>query len=201
MIRAGLTGGMACGKSFVGRVLQDLGCHVVRADELGHQVLLPGGEAHDAVVGAFGPDILDPDGRIDRKRLASEVFGSPDRLAQLNAIVHPAVIRKQEEFLRDAERVDPSGIGVVEAAILIETGSYRRFQKLIVVVCTPEQQITRAVARDGCTPEQAQARMSRQLSVEEKRRYADYVIDTSGTEDETVIQVKAVYRSLRSLKT
>jgi dephospho-CoA kinase len=96
--------------------------------------------------------------------------------------------------------VDPSGLAIVEAAILIETGSYRRFDKLIVVVCQPEQQVDRAVKRDGGTPEEARARLSRQMPVEEKRRYADYVIDTSGTKEHTVEQTTAVYESLRSLR-
>jgi dephospho-CoA kinase len=172
----------------------------MRADDAGRQVMLPGGEAFDAVVAAFGTGILNDTGEIDRKRLASEVFSSPNRLAQLNAIVHPAVIRLEEEFLRESELADPSGIAIVEAAILIETGSHRRFDKLIVVVCSPEQQVERAVARDGFTPEEARARLSRQMPVEEKSRHADYIIDTSGTKERTVEQTTAVYHSLRSLK-
>ena len=200
MIRAGLTGGMACGKSFVAKIFESLGCPVMRADDVGREVMLPGGEAFDSILSAFGSAVLNPAGEIDRKRLASEVFNSQDRLAQLNAIVHPLVIRREEEFLRQAELADPSGVAIVEAAILIETGSYKRFDKLIVVVCKPEQQVERAVKRDGCTPDQARARLNRQLPVEEKRRYADYIIDTSGTKEHTVEQTTAVYQSLRSLK-
>jgi dephospho-CoA kinase len=199
MIRAGLTGGMACGKSFVARTLEGLGCHVVRADELGREVLLPGGEAFEATVDEFGPDILSENGQIDRKRLAAIVFGAPERLARLNAIVHPVVIRMEERLLSEAEAQDPHGIGIVEAAILIETGSYKRFDKLIVVYCQPEQQVERAVHRGGITPDEARARLSRQMPVEEKLRYADYVIDTSGAKENTVEQTKAVYESLRSL--
>lgn len=199
MIRVGLTGGMACGKSCVARTLEDLGCHVVRADELGHAVLLPGGEAFGAAVEEFGSDILSETGEIDRKRLAAIVFGSPERLARLNTIVHPAVIRMEEKFLADAQTKDPHGVGIVEAAILIETGSYKRFDKLVVVFCRPEQQVERAVHRDGCSEDQARARLSRQMPVEEKLRFADYVIDTSGAKEHTVEQTKAVYESLRSL--
>jgi dephospho-CoA kinase len=200
MIRAGLTGGLACGKSFVSRVFEELGCHVVRADLLGREVLMTTGEAYQPVVDLFGPAILDGDGAIDRKKLAAVVFAEPERLAQLNAIVHPAVIRREEEFLRQAELSDPSGIGMVEAAILIETGSHRRFDKLIVVACTPEQQMERALRRDGSTPDEVRARLSRQMPVEEKRRYADYIIDTSGTKESTVEQTTAVYKALRSLE-
>ena len=199
MIRAGLTGGMACGKSFVARTLEELGCHVVRADDLGRQVMLPGGAAYAAVIEEFGRGIVDANGAIVRKLLAVEVFASPERLAKLNGIVHPAVIALEEQFLAEAERADPHGVGVVEAAILIETGSYKRFEKLIVVSCTREQQIQRAVHRDGCSEDEARARLSRQLPVEEKLRYADYVIDTSGAKQRTLEQTKAVYESLRSL--
>jgi len=173
---------------------------VVRADELGHKVLAHDGEAYGPVLDLFGREILDEAGNIDRKRLGALVFNSPEGISQLNAIVHPAVIRREEQFLDEAERADPSGVGIVEAAILIETGSYRRFDKLIVVVCTPEQQMERALRRDGWTTEQVLARLNRQLPVEEKRRYADYVIDTSGTKEHTVEQTTAVYNLLRSLQ-
>lgn len=200
MIRAGLTGGLASGKSFVGRTLEELGCRVVRADDLGHQVLAPGGEAYAAVVERFGEGILDAGGAIDRKRLAAEVFGDPERLAILNELVHPAVIRREEEFIEDVGRADPSAIVVVEAAILIETGSYRRFDKLILVVCGVEQQIERAMHRDGVTREEALARLGRQMPLEEKRRYADYIIDSSGPKEHTIEQTRAVYEALRSLR-
>lgn len=200
MIRAGLTGGLACGKSFVGRVLEELGCHLIRADELGHQVLAPGGEAYGPVVEQFGPGILDAAGLIDRKKLAQEVFGNPDRLALLNSIVHPAVFRREEQFMDEIAARDPNGIAVVEAAILIETGSYRRFDCLIVVVCTEEQQIERAMHRDGATLEQVAARIRNQMPLAEKRKYADYVIDTSGLKQDTMEQTRRVYEALRSTR-
>lgn len=199
MIRAGLTGGYGCGKSFVSRLLEEWGCHVIRADELGHRVLARDGEAYEGVVAAFGGAILDADGSINRKRLAEIVFNLPESLERLNSIVHPAVIRLEEQFLDNLERTDPSGIGIVEAAILIETGSYRRFDKLIVVACTQAQQLQRAVERDGISIEQARARIARQMPVDKKRAYADYVIETSGSKEETVRQTSAVYEALRSL--
>lgn len=200
MIRVGLTGGLASGKSFVGRTLESLGCHLVRADDLGHQVLAPGGEAYERVVREFGPGILDATGAVDRKRLAAEVFEHPDRLALLNSIVHPAVIGLEEKFLSEVEARDPQGIAVVEAAILIETGSYRRFDKVILVVCSQEQQIARAMHRDHATREEVLARLRRQMPLAEKRKYADYVIDTSGSKEETVEQTRRVYESLRSIR-
>lgn len=199
MLRVGLTGGLACGKSFVGRTLEQFGCHLVRADDIGHEVLLPGGAAFQPAVDEFGRDILDEAGAIDRHKLAALVFDSPERLARLNALVHPAVIALEEELLAAAGERDPNGIAVVEAAILIETGSYKRFDKLIVVACTPEQQVARAVHRDGCTEEEARARLRRQMPVEEKLRYADFVVDTSGPKEQTVEQTRAIYEKLRSL--
>lgn len=198
MIRAGLTGGLACGKTFVGRVLQASGCHVIRADDLGHEVLAPTGEAYPAVVEAFGPCILDINGHIDRKQLAGHVFNHPERLEVLNSIVHPAVIRREEQFIRQVEAEDSEAIVVVEAAILIETGSYRRFDCLILVVCTREQQIERAMHRDRCTRADVEARLRRQMPLEEKRKYADYVIDTSGPKESTAEQTRRVYDALRS---
>jgi dephospho-CoA kinase len=200
MLRIGLTGGLASGKSFVGRTLRDLGCHLIQADELGHSVLAPGGEVHDAVVAEFGRDILDGSGGIDRRKLAALVFGNPERLAVLNGFVHPAVIRREEQLIEEAARTDPHGIAVVEAAILIETGSFRRFDRLILVICTEEQQIQRAMARDGCTREEVEARLRRQMPLAEKRKFADYVIDTSGSKENTVHQVREVFQALRSIE-
>jgi dephospho-CoA kinase len=199
VLRIGLTGGLASGKSFVGRALADLGCLLVKADELGHLVLEPDGEAFEAVVKEFGRGILGENGAIDRKRLAAEVFNRPDRLAALNAIVHPPVIRLEEKIIEEFASRKPDGIAVMEAAILIETGSYKRFDKLIVAVCTPEQQVQRASERDGLTREEALARMARQMPLAEKLKYADYVVDTSGAKEDTLRQVKEVWNQLRSL--
>ncbi|HVX67055.1 MAG TPA: dephospho-CoA kinase, partial [Bryobacteraceae bacterium] len=198
MLRVGLTGGLASGKSFVGEELARLGCHVIQADQLGHEALEQGGEAYAAVLREFGPQVADAGGAIDRQRLAAEVFDRPERLERLNHLVHPAVIRREEELLREIEAGDPSAIAVVEAAILIESGSSGRFDKLIVVVCTREQQIERAVHR-GLTREEALARLERQMPLDQKRRYADFLIDTSGTKEETSRQVGEVYRELRSI--
>jgi len=200
MLRVGLTGGLATGKSFVGQTLADLGCCWIRADELGHRVLEPGGEAHEPVVREFGSGILREDGSIDRKKLAGEVFDNPERLARLNSLVHPPVIHLQEEMIAEFAAHQPDGIVVVEAAILVETGSHRRFDRLIVVHCAEQQQIQRALRREGASREEVLARICRQMPLEEKVRLADYVIDTSGSKEETVEQVRQVYESLRSIK-
>jgi dephospho-CoA kinase len=186
MFTAGLTGGLASGKSFVGKTLAELGCHLIEADELGHRVIEPDGLAHAAVLREFGT--------VDRKELAGMVFGNPERLAVLNAIVHPAVHQREREILASL----PDGIAIYAAAILIEIGTYKSFDCLIVVYCTREQQIERAMHRPGATMEDVLARLDRQMPLEEKRKYADYLIDTSGTKEETVRQTNEVYHCLRA---
>jgi dephospho-CoA kinase len=198
MLRVGLTGGLASGKSFVGRALADLGCHLIEADQLGHEVLMPGAEAYEPVIREFGRGVLAADGAIDRARLAAEVFDRPERLEKLNGLVHPAVVRREEEALKAFEASDPGGIAVVAAAILIETGSYRRFDKIVLAVARPEQQVERAMDR-GLSREKALARIARQMPLEEKRKFADYVIDTSGGKGDTLRQVNEVYRALRAV--
>jgi dephospho-CoA kinase len=200
MLRVGLTGGLASGKSFVGKILADLGCHVIRNDELGHAVMQPGGEAYAGIVREFGTQILNPDGAIDRRKLAALVFRDPARLSVLNALVHPPVRARTRAELETFEKEHPDGIAVVEAAILVETGSFRDYAKLIVAVCSDEQQIERAMARDGMTREEAVDRLSRQMPLAEKIRYADFVIDTSGAKENTIAQTRKVYESLRSME-
>lgn len=199
MLRVGLTGGLASGKSFVGSVLAKLGCMVIQADVLGHQALAVDGGAYDLVIAEFGRDILDKSGEIDRRKLAGLVFDFPDRLKRLNELVHPCVYQMEDDLAAAAFAKDPAGIVVVEAAILIETGSYRRFDRLILAVCTEEQQIHRAMARDGLTHEEVSARLRRQMPLTEKRKFADYIIDTSSNKEHTIQQTRKVYESLRSI--
>jgi dephospho-CoA kinase len=197
MLRVGLTGGLATGKSFIGRVLEHLGCYLIRADELGHQVLLPSGEAYAPVVQEFGRGILDENGNIDRRRLAGVVFHDAGKLAKLSRIVHPAVHRVEQLETARIAALDPKAIVVVEAAILVETGSYATFDRLILAVCTPEQQIERAMERDSCSLEDALERIGRQLPLEEKKKFAHFVIDTSGSKESTAEQTRVVYQALR----
>ena len=199
MLRVGLTGGLASGKSFVGHTLADLGCRLIQADELGHEVLLPGGEAYDEVIQEFGNEILDEGGLINRRKLGDLVFGRSELLEKLSKIVHPHVGARQKRLIDAIVQEDPKAIIVVEAAILVETGSYRKCDRLIVAVCSDEQQMERAMKRGAYTREEVQARLSSQLPLEEKLKVADYVIDTSGTKEHTIEQVRAVYDSLRSL--
>jgi len=172
---------------------------LIEADELGHQVLLPDGEAYHAVIREFGQEIVEADGTINRHKLAEMVFGKPELLAKLSGLVHPPVALRQERMVAGIASADPDAIVVVEAAILVETGSYKKFDRLIVVVCSPEQQMERALKRGTYSREEILARLSRQLPLEEKVRVAHYVIDTSGTKENTLEQVQALYGSLRSL--
>ena len=194
MLRVGLTGGFATGKSFVGRALVDLGCHLLQADQVGHAVLAPDGEAYVAVIAQFGRGIVDPDGTIARKRLGQIVFAHPEKLAKLNALVHPAVFARQEAWFA---QLPPHAIAIVEAAIMIETGSYRRYDRMILTVCRPELQIARAMQRDHLTEAQVRERLARQMPESEKRKYAHYVIDTSGTPNETLEQTAQVCAQLK----
>jgi dephospho-CoA kinase len=200
MLKVGLTGGLASGKSFVGDALASYGCLVVQADDLGHQALSAAGEAHDAVIREFGAEIAGDDGGIDRRRLAELVFDRPEKLARLNALVHPPVVRQEEEMAAEFARRAPGGIFVVEAAILIETGSYKRFDCLILVTCTEEQQVERAMRREGAVEAVVRARLSRQMPIEDKRKFANFVIDTSGTKENTLRQTEAVYEALRRIQ-
>jgi dephospho-CoA kinase len=199
MLRVGLTGGYASGKSLVAGELARLGCHVIYADALGHATLLPDGGAYQAVVDAFGSQILSAEGKIDRKKLAAMVFASPDLLSQLNGFVHPAVWKLEEDQLRQMAVREPHGIAVVEAAILIETGRYTAFDKLILTSCSVETQIARGMLRDGATRAQVMARIDKQMPLETKTRYAHYVIDTEGSEEATRRHTEAVYLDLRKL--
>jgi dephospho-CoA kinase len=198
MLRVGLTGGVACGKSTVGAMLARRGAHFLQADTLAHQLYLPGAPVYDAVVHAFGQDILRSDGLIDRKALANKAF--PDRIAELNAIVHPAVIKAQNRWLAEREAEDPDGIAVLEAALLIEAGAAKDFDKVIVVTCSFKQKVEHYAHRAGmaveATRREVERRSAAQFSDEEKAKYADYVIDNSGTLEETERQVERVWKQL-----
>jgi dephospho-CoA kinase len=197
MLRVGLTGSIATGKSFVSSVLRELGCLVIDADRTARDVVAPGSEGLDAVVQRFGSDILEPDGTLNRATLGARVFGDEAQRLALNAILHPLIIARQNEQLFEWEKIHPDGIAVVDAALLIESGSYKRFSKLIVVYCKPEVQLQRLMARDGLTRSEAEMRIASQLSQEAKMRLADFTIDTSGSFAETRERTELVYNQLR----
>jgi dephospho-CoA kinase len=193
MLIAGLTGGMACGKSFVAEALRELGAHVIEADELGHEVIGPGGEARAQVLAAFG--------ETDRAKLAALVFGKPEQLEKLNAIVHPAVRARLRRTIEEIAARDPHAVIVYVAAILIESGGLEGMNKLIVVTCPRETQIARAMERPGATEESVLARLKHQMPVADKIARADYVIDTGGTKEATLRQTRMIFEDLRNRAT
>jgi dephospho-CoA kinase len=203
MLRVGLTGGIATGKSTVVAMLRELGCHVLEADKIAHQMIEPGAAAYDAVVKEFGRGILTPDGRVDRPKLGAIVFADRTKLARLNAIVHPPVLEEQTRQLEAIERAEPHAIGVVEAALLIEAGYNRKLDLLVVTWCTPEQQIARLTEQGAgreLTVEQAKQRIAAQMPVKKKKRLGDETIDCSGTLEWTREQVVQLYEKLRKME-
>jgi dephospho-CoA kinase len=197
MLRVGLTGGIATGKSTVGRMFVELGCHLIDSDEITHELFEPGQEVHAAVIQAFGPSIVTTDGTIDRKILGEIAFKDPAARAKLNSLVHPAIIRRQQEFLAEVERKDPTGIGIVSAALMVEIGTYKNYDKVIVVSCPPEIQRARLRHRSGLSDEQIENRIASQMPMVDKVKYGDYVIDTSGDLKETRRQVEDINSRLR----
>jgi dephospho-CoA kinase len=193
MLKVGLTGGLGCGKTFVATEMERLGCRVIHADVLGHEVLT---RERAAVLDLFGTSILDADGEIDRARLASIVFEDRAKLDALNAIVHPAVRLRENQLFAEIAAEDPHAIAVLEAAILIENGSYKDYDKLIVVWCDPAIQWERAMARDPAVV----ARLARQMPALEKRQYADFLIDTNGTKEDTLRQTQEVLNELVTIE-
>jgi dephospho-CoA kinase len=207
MLKVGLTGGIAVGKSVVGEMFVALGAHLVQADHIAHSLMNPGETVYNEVVGHFGRKILNPDGSVNRSKLAELAFGPAgtgqrsSRIADLNRIVHPAVIRSQEEWMNAVSLQDPGGVAIVEAALLIEAGAAGRFDRLIVVTCDTDQRIERFARRQKVNLETARAevtrRMAAQLPDEEKIKAADYVIDNSESLEHTREQVQQVWGKLR----
>jgi dephospho-CoA kinase len=197
MLKVGLTGSIAVGKSFVLSVLKELGCETFDADKIAHATMEAGKPAYEEIAREYGAGVLAEDGSIDRVKLGAIVFADAGRRKRLNEIVHPRVISEQNRLLAETEARNPDAIAIVDAALMIESGGYKRFDKLIVVFCDRESQIERLMRRNNITREDAEMRVAAQMSSEEKRRYADYEIDTSGAVEETRRRVVEVYNELR----
>ena len=196
MLRVGLTGSIGVGKSFVSGVLAQLGCRVLDADKTAREVVVPGSPALRDVVAAFGTDVLQDDGTLDRAKLGALVFATEAARTRLNSILHPYIIAQQDQQLRQWELENPNGIAIVDAALMIESGSYLRFDKLIVVHCRPEVQLQRLMARDNLSQDEAERRVGAQMSQEEKKQFADYLIDTSAGFESARAQTLEVYAKL-----
>jgi len=195
----GLTGGIASGKSTVAAMFRELGAQVIDADKIGHEMLLPSSPAHREVVAAFGKEILNPTGEIERRRLGPLVFADPAKLQQLNRILHPRIIERVDQLAAEYEAQNPHAVILVDAALIYETGIGGRFVKMIVAWCRPEQQIERFMAKAGVSREEAERRVASQMPAEEKRRRADFVIDCSGSLAETRRQAEQLYPTLQQL--
>jgi dephospho-CoA kinase len=226
MLKVGLTGGIASGKSVVGEMLVALGAYLVQADRIAHELMQPGQPVYNEVVRHFGGRILNSDLSVNRAKLAEMAFGSatssppanpaaapssassspstaiPSRVQELNRIVHPAVIRSQEEWMEQMGSHDPNAVAVVEAALIIEAGAAKRFDRLIVVTCSDEQRVARFAARQklalDAARKEVERRMAAQLPEAEKVKAADYVIDNSGSLDQTREQVRQTWEKLRT---
>lgn len=196
MLRVGLTGSIAVGKSFVASVFTELGCHVLDADQTARDVVMPGTPGLSAVVEEFGEEVLSADGTLDRKELGTIVFADEQKRRRLNHILHPFIIARQDEILNEWEREDAQGIGIVDAALMIESGGYRRFDKLIVVHCRPEVQLERLMLRDKLSRDEAQRRVDSQMPQAEKQKFADYLIDTTDGFEPARARTVEVYNNL-----
>jgi dephospho-CoA kinase len=198
MLRVGLTGGIATGKSTAGQMFVELGCHLIDSDRITHQLFEPGQSVHNAVVEQFGKRIVAPDGTIDRKVLGEIVFKEdPGARLKLNRLVHPAVIQRQQEWLNEMQQKDPAGVAIVDAALMIEVGTYKNYDKVIVVTCSPEIQKRRLLERSGLKEDEIDARIRSQMPMSEKVKYADFVIDNSGDLAGTRRQVAEINARLR----
>jgi len=202
LLKVGLTGGIASGKSVVGEMFAAVGVHVIQADVIAHRLMQPGESVYKQVVEHFGSGILNPDRVINRAKLAEAVFGDSPRVEELNRIVHPAVVAEQDRWMEEVGRADAHAIAMVEAALILEAGAEDRFDCLVVVTCRPEQRAKRWAQRLHLDEETARRevtrRMAAQLPDEEKIKAADYVIDNSGSLDQTERQVREVFAQLKN---
>lgn len=199
MLKVGLTGGIASGKTTVAEMFSARSCRVFSADRIAHELIARGQPAYEELVRTFGREIVGPDGAIDRQRLAATVFTDPSRREQLNRIVHPQVITEIEKQFTRLARAEPRAVALLEAALLVESGYHRRLDKLVVTWCRPEQQVERLMKQAGLSRTQAEQRVAAQFSSEEKRRHADYAIDCSRSLEATEAQVEKIWQELRQL--
>lgn len=192
----GLTGGIATGKSYIDRCFVDLGAHLIDADLIAREVVEPDKPAWKKIVDHFGESILNPDRTLDRKKLGKRVFANREELKRLESFIHPEVFKREDELVREIRDKDPDAIIIVDAALMIESGSYKRFDKVILVVVDESIQLERLMNRDGISKEEALQKISSQMPQSEKRKFADFIIDSSGTRDESKSQVEELFQKL-----
>jgi dephospho-CoA kinase len=210
LLKVGLTGGIAAGKSVVGEMFVALGARLVQADRIAHSLMQPGEAVYNEVVRHFGREILNRDGSVNREKLAEAAFGPAktagsklaSRIEELNRIVHPVVIRSQDAWMQEMGRQDPHAVAIVEAALILEAGASKHFDRLVVVTCNEVQRVARFAARQKIDLEAARKevvrRMAAQLPDEEKIKAGDYVIDNSGSIENTREQARQVWHQIRA---
>jgi len=201
MLKIGLTGGIASGKSLVSRMFVELGAHCIDADEIAHELMRPGEAVYDEVVQKFGAEILNPDKSVNRAKLAELAFDKrKPRIYELNRLMHPEVINRYESWMEEIRRREPDAIAILEAALVFEAGLRKRFDRIVVVTCKPQQRIERWAQRFNLDQETAKAEVTRRMMAqapdEAKIQAADYVIDNSGVIEDTKKQVEKVYEAL-----
>ncbi len=199
MLKIGLTGSIAVGKSFVCQVFRELGASVLDADCTAREVVAPGTLGWQLIIERFGSNILLPNNEIDRATLGAIVFADERQRQLLNRIVHPLVIEKQNNWLREREAENPNGISIIDAALMIESGGYRRFEKVIVVWCDSATQLQRLVSRNNLNEQEALKRINAQMSQEEKKRHADFLINTTQGFESARRQTVEVFEQLKLL--
>jgi dephospho-CoA kinase len=197
MRRVGLTGGIATGKSHVRAVFEALGVPTIDADVLAHQAVAPGSDAFEAVKARFGDAVLDPTGALDRRKLGSVVFADTQARKDLEALIHPGVVKAIERWFSSLD-AQAHPFAIADVPLLYEAGRERDYDVVIVTACELATQIRRVMARDGITESEARQRIAAQLPIEEKIRRADHVIRTDGLLASTNAQVHEVYRQLMS---
>jgi dephospho-CoA kinase len=196
MLKVGLTGGIASGKSLVARILKDLGAHIIDADRIVHELLEPGQPAWQEIIDHFGATIKGPDNCIDRRKLGEIVFNNSEARTWLNTCLHPRVFDVYTSQVKQLNSRQPNAILVLDAALLVETGYHRNMDRLIVTYAEPEQQVERLMLRDKFTREQAMARIQSQMPLSEKRGHADYVINNTGSREDTERQTRDLFAKL-----
>jgi dephospho-CoA kinase len=197
MLKVGLTGSIAVGKSFVCEVLRELGAFVLDADQTAREVVAAGSQGLARIAEKFGSEVLLESGELDRVKMGALVFADEAKRALLNSIVHPLVFEAQNEWLAEKERENFHGIAVIDAALMIESGGYKRFTKLVVVWCEPEIQLQRLMLRNNLSEAEALKRIGAQMPQAEKKRFADFLIDTSGGFENTRARTTEVFEQLK----
>ena len=199
MLLVGLTGGIASGKSLVSAILRSLGAYIIDADVIARDLVKPGLPAWKEIVEKFGRDILSEDNSINRKLLGDIVFKYPAKREVLNSILHPKIFEEEDRQRKEIEKEHPDAIIIFDVALLIETGTYERMDVVVLVCSDEELQIKRLMERNGFTREEALDRIKAQVSAEDKKRYADYIIDTSKSEEDVKRQTIELYKKIRGL--